>query len=87
MFRLSKNLIKLQTIAMRNCVNSIIAFTLKQYRIQMGYKLEYVAHLVNMSKSAYSKLENGQTKITIEKMLKICKALELNPSSLVNNLG
>lgn len=50
---------------------------IKSFRIKRGYSHEYMGHMLNMSQVAYSKVENGKTKLTVERLTRIVEILEL----------
>ena len=52
-------------------------------RLAMFYKQEYMAEELNMSQSAYSRIERGQTDITISQLRKIAKVFSVPISQLV----
>ena len=52
-------------------------------RLTMSYKQEYMAEELNMSQSAYSRIERGQTDITISQLRKIAKVFNIPISQLV----
>ncbi len=41
---------------------------LRKLRIEKGYSQEYMAAKLGLSQSAYSKIERGKTKLTIERL-------------------
>ena len=47
-----------------------------------GYTQEYVAERLNIDTVNYGRIERGQAKLTIERFVKICDLLEVNPSDL-----
>lgn len=52
-------------------------------RKDKGLSLEYVAEKINLSTSAYYKIENLETKLTLEKFLDITNALEVTVAELL----
>ncbi|MDR0613695.1 MAG: helix-turn-helix domain-containing protein [Dysgonamonadaceae bacterium] len=48
-----------------------------------GYSLENMAMELNISDSAYRKIENNQTKLSLEKFLQIAKILDVSINNLV----
>ena len=52
-------------------INEKISSKIKDLRINAGLKAEAVAHDLNMSKSAFSQLENGKTEISVTKLEEI----------------
>lgn len=49
---------------------------IKEIRKNKGYSHEYMAHLLNISQVAYSKIEKQETKLTVERLYKIAEILE-----------
>ncbi|OOQ61353.1 helix-turn-helix domain-containing protein [Mucilaginibacter pedocola] len=56
--------------------NKLIAIAIRDRRLQLNYTQEYIASQLNMSQNAYSKLELGQTKVTLERFIQLCDILE-----------
>ncbi|MBD1365058.1 helix-turn-helix transcriptional regulator [Mucilaginibacter sp. ZT4R22] len=52
--------------------------TIRSRRLQLNYTQEYIAYKLNMSQNAYSKLELGYTAVTIERLVELCDALEMD---------
>ena len=48
-------------------------------RMKKGYSQDEIAHLLNISQSQYSKLENGDATFDIKTLSKLLDELELNP--------
>jgi transcriptional regulator with XRE-family HTH domain len=64
--------------------NSKIADNLKRLRDKKGYSLEKVARLSDLSLNTIVKIENGVNQNpTIETLLKIAKALEIEIDDLI----
>jgi transcriptional regulator with XRE-family HTH domain len=57
---------------------------IKAIRKDKGYSHEYMAHLLNMSQVAYSKIEKNETKLTVERLFKITEILEAKIEDLVD---
>ena len=55
---------------------------LRNARTQKGYTQEYMADSLGISQKQYSRLENGESGITLDYLEKICKQLEINPQDL-----
>lgn len=63
---------------------------IKEFRAEKGYSHEYMAHQLNMSQPAYSKIEKNETSLSVDKLYKIAeiletpveKFLEINPSNI-----
>ena len=49
---------------------------IRDIRKDKGYSHEYMAHLLDISQVAYSKIEKNETKLTIERLFKIAEILE-----------
>lgn len=67
-----------------------ISATIRKKREQRNYTQEYLALKLNISQNAYSKIELGYTKITVERLFQIAAVLEydindfldLNPGNI-----
>jgi transcriptional regulator with XRE-family HTH domain len=65
---------------------------IRDIRKKKGYSHEYMAHLLDMSQPAYSKIENSETKLSVERLFKIAEILEtpvetfleINPNNIYN---
>lgn len=49
-------------------INTLTAVRVKETRLKQGLSAEAVAMELGLSKSSYSRLENGQTEITLVKI-------------------
>ena len=49
---------------------------IRDIRKDRGYSHEYMAHLLDISQVAYSKIEKNETKLTVERLFKIAEILE-----------
>lgn len=56
---------------------------IKKTRMQRGYSLENMAMELNISDSAYRKIENNQTKLSLDKFLQIAKILDVSINDLL----
>ena len=56
---------------MQKIINKI-----REIRKDRGYSHEYMAHLLDISQVAYSKIEKNETKLTVERLFKIAEILE-----------
>ncbi len=56
---------------MENVLNKI-----RDFRKKKGYSHEYMAHELNMSQVAYSKIEKSETKLSVERLFRIAEILE-----------
>jgi transcriptional regulator with XRE-family HTH domain len=57
---------------------------LEKIRKLQGFSQEYVASKLNISQNSYSKIERGETKVTLKKLTEICKVLEIDIKKLQN---
>ncbi|WP_445710305.1 helix-turn-helix domain-containing protein [Flavobacterium sp.] len=65
---------------------------IKDIRKEKGYSHEYMAHMLDISQVAYSKIEKQETKLSVERLFKIAeiletpleKILEINPNTIYN---
>ena len=55
---------------------------LRNARIQKGYSQEYMADNLGISQKQYSRLETGDSGLTLDYLEKICGKLEINPQDL-----
>jgi len=61
-----------------------IAANIRGKREQRNYTQEYLAAKLNISQNAYSKIELGYTKITVERLFQIAAILEFDVSELID---
>ncbi len=65
---------------------------IREFRKKKGYSHETMAHELNMSQPAYSKIEKNETKLSVERLFEIAniletpveKFLEINPNNVYN---
>jgi len=57
---------------------------IKEIRKKLGYSHEYMAHMLDLSQVAYTKLESNQTKLTVERLYKIAEILEVEIGELLD---
>lgn len=72
---------------MSNTINlkiKAIAATIRKKREYRNYTQEYLAFKLNISQNAYSKIELGYTKITLERLFQIAEVLEFNVAELID---
>lgn len=55
-----------------------IGFNIRKIREKKGFSQEYMAHILNISQASYARLENEETKITVDRLQKIAEILETN---------
>ena len=61
-----------------------IATKIRQAREQKNYSQEYLASKIGISQNAYSKLELGYSKITLDRFFHIAMLLEIDVTDLLN---
>ena len=60
----------------------MIGNKIKNIRELKNLTQEYVAERLDISQSAYSKIENGETKVSEEKLFQIAEVLEVKPEDI-----
>jgi transcriptional regulator with XRE-family HTH domain len=63
---------------------SNIGYKIRKVREIKGLTQEYVAQKLNISQPAYSKIEFGVTKLDEEKIKRLAKIFEVDPSDLLS---
>lgn len=53
-----------------------IGFNIRKVREQKGFSQEYVANQLNISQASYARLENEDTKVTVDRLFQIAQILE-----------
>jgi len=61
-----------------------VATNIRKIREHRNYTQEYLAAKLKISQNAYSKIELGYTKITLERLFQIAQILEVNLIDLIN---
>jgi len=56
----------------------------REARLHKEYSQEYVAHVLGISQSKYSRLENGETMFDVDELSKLIDLLELNPLEVLD---
>lgn len=62
----------------------VLLTSIQEHKNRKGYTLENMADDLGISHSAYRKTENGQTKITVERLLQISKILDVSVVELLD---
>ena len=60
-----------------------VAVNIRKIREHLNYTQEYLAMKLNISQNAYSKIELGYTKITLERLYQIAQVLEVDLIELI----
>jgi transcriptional regulator with XRE-family HTH domain len=61
-----------------------IAANIRKTREHLNYTQEYLAAKLSISQNAYSKIELGYTKITVERLFQIAAILDTDIHDLIN---
>ncbi|TXE18344.1 helix-turn-helix transcriptional regulator [Psychroserpens burtonensis] len=56
---------------------------IKRIRKEKGYSHEYIAHELDISQVAYSKLEKKETKLSVERLYRLAELFEVNVYELL----
>lgn len=56
----------------------------REARLKKEFSQEYVAHLLNISQSKYSRLEKGEISFDLEEFSKLLDILDLNPLEVLD---
>lgn len=62
-----------------------IGFNIRKIREQKGFSQEYMANVLNISQASYARMENEETKITVERLQKIAEILETSIIDFFNS--
>jgi transcriptional regulator with XRE-family HTH domain len=57
---------------------------IRKFRLEKGYSQEYMAHQLDISQNAYSKLERGSTRLTLDKLEQIAGALGVSYQEIIH---
>jgi len=61
-----------------------IAGNIRKLREFRDYTQDYLAAKLNISQNAYSKIELGYSRITLERLFIIASVLEVNPEDIIS---
>lgn len=64
-------------------IPAIIGSLLAKRRLERDLSQSDAAHFLDISNSSWSRIENGETSMTIDQLFSICKGLELKPSAFL----
>lgn len=73
---------------MKNMLNvriKAVTVNIRNKREKLNYTQEYLAAKLGISQNAYSKIELGYTKITVERLFQIAEILETDLIELINS--
>lgn len=57
---------------------------LKKIRIEKGLTQDNMADMLYISQNSYHKLENGHTKMSLDKFIDICNVLQVEMAEIIN---
>ena len=66
-------------------IKKTVANNLKQARLAKGYNQEKVAEMLNTKQTIYSRYETEKLELDYDKIIKICKILEITPNDIFDN--
>lgn len=58
---------------------------LRQLRLERGYSQDTMANMMELSQNSYCLMENGRTRISLEHIQQIAKALDISSSELISS--
>lgn len=61
-----------------------VAGNIRKVREYRDYTQDYLAAKLNISQNAYSKIELGYSRITIDRLFEIAQILEIDPVALIS---
>lgn len=61
----------------------MIGKDIRNHRLLKGYSQTYMSYCLNISQNAYSKIELGQTDITLSRVVQIAQILETPVATLL----
>ena len=67
-------------------IGKTLAMAIRQKRTQLNYSQEYMAFRLEQTQNAYCKIELGQTKVTLLRLLKICEVFEVDMSDFLSTM-
>ncbi len=63
---------------------SKISEKIRQFRTELHLSQDYVAKFLNMSRTTYTQLENGNRKITVDDITNLCNIFGVSSDSLLD---
>jgi len=63
---------------LKNKIN--ILEKIRSIRLAKGYTQEYIAAKLNIDTVNYGRIERGQSKLTVDRFIELCKILEVSPN-------
>lgn len=63
---------------------SVIAANIRSARLYRNYSQEYLGLRLNISQNAYSKIEIGQSNVTLQRIFEIAEVFEVEVCDLID---
>ena len=63
----------------------VVISNIKKCREDLGYSQEYMASVLEISQSAYSKIEAGKSELSLSHIITICRTLETDFNVLMKD--
>jgi transcriptional regulator with XRE-family HTH domain len=63
---------------------STIGQKIKMIRELKGYSQDYMANMLNITQNTFSKIERGESNLSLDKAIEICNVLEIDINTLLN---
>ncbi len=57
---------------------------IREIRVEKGFSQEFMAEIMEISQSQYSRLESGETVFDVEKLGKVIEILQVNPIDIID---
>jgi transcriptional regulator with XRE-family HTH domain len=61
-----------------------VSANIKDRRLDLNFSQTYVAERLKVTQNAYSKMEIGKTKMSVERLYEIANVLETSPGQLIS---
>lgn len=71
------------SVQLNSNLSTLFLMTLKDIRLERGVHQGVISQQVGKTPSAWTKVENGQARLTIDAMLGAASALQMNPTNLI----
>ena len=67
-------------------IGKTLAMAIRQKRNQLMYSQEYMAIKLKQTQNAYCKVELGQTKVTLAKLIEICEVFDVDMNDFLSTV-
>ena len=65
-------------------MKTLVGKKIRKIRLEKGYSQEYMAQRLSMSAAGFSKIERGETDMSLGKVVEIAEILEVESQTLLN---